>query len=343
MNARRSFSESIEAQAAEWLSRRDAGLNAKEHAALDVWLAQDPQHRITFEALASVWTNLDDIAGTQSARELENEADAELLSLDRRKRNLRWALVPLASAAVLFLAFLFSYPKMNDGLHPGVTETVSTEIGSFRQTTLDDGSFVELNTDTQLRIAFSTPERRLALVQGEAHFTVAKDVARPFVVTVGSLQVKAVGTAFNVRLREDRLEVLVTEGRVEVIPSFATNASATGANPPIYLDAGNYLRVSGEAVPKQLRAQLSHDNQERLLAWRSRRLEFDGVPLAEVVAELNRYRHHPLVIEDPTLAARTFGGTLPVDDASTLLALLEKSFGVMADVQIDKVVLRPVP
>jgi len=343
MNSHPTTPELIEAKAAEWLSRCDGGLTAKEQVDLDAWLDQDPRHRTTFAALASVWTNLDDIAGTRTARELEDEAETELAALDRRRRNLKWTLLPLASAAVLIFAFLIAYPKLNNKVSSERTETVATEVGGFRQTTLGDGSLIELNTDTQLHIAFSIPERRLSVVQGEAHFTVAKDASRPFVVTVGSFQVKAVGTAFNLRFREDRLEVVVTEGRVEILPVPTLAASFTGTNPPIYLEAGAFLRLSSQVALKQSRAQLSADNQDRLLAWRNRRLVFDGAPLAEVIAELNRYRLQPLVIEDPALAARTFGGTIPIDDASTLLALLEKSFGVVADRQSEKVVLRPAP
>src|SRR5581483_9214616 len=92
----------------------------------------------------------------------------------------------------------------------------TTAAGGYERQTLADGSVVELNGNTQVQVAYSPAERRVRLVQGEAHFTVAKNKRRPFWVEAQGVSVRAVGTAFNVRLDPQRVDVLVTEGRVPV-------------------------------------------------------------------------------------------------------------------------------
>jgi transmembrane sensor len=80
---------------------------------------------------------------------------------------------------------------------------------------LPDGSRVELKDGSEVVVQYSASERRVKLTGGEAHFTVWKDKTRPFIVNAAGVEVRAVGTAFNVRLEAKSVEVLVTEGRVE--------------------------------------------------------------------------------------------------------------------------------
>ena len=324
--------EVIEAAAAAWLSLRDRGMNAAETAEFVRWLQQDPQHAALFAELDRVWKNLDRLAAVPAPADAA--PDADLLAprvRPRRLRTLGWA--ALGAAAAVAILFFNSSP-----LRPR-PHAAETAVGAFQKFEMPDGSVAQLNTDSAIDTDFSATERRVRVVRGEVFFNVTKDPARPFIVTSGRVAVRAVGTAFNVRARDAAVEVLVTEGRVRVEDlqqgqSVLPSAVAT-AEPPL-LVAGERAVVAvpaGASAPSHVTAtveKIAAPAALRALAWQERRLEFDGVPLAEVVGEFNRYNRHQLLIADPALAARRFSGTFRADGFETLVRLLETDFGVTA-------------
>jgi transmembrane sensor len=210
-------------------------------------------------------------------------------------------------------------------------QVVATEIGALRVMDLPDGSTVHLNTDTQIRLRYGEAERRVELLRGEAHFSVKPDVARPFVVVTGAVQVRAVGTSFNVRRRADEVEVLVTSGRVVVEQERESAAKAADPDAPAsVLEAGERVVLATKRVEFVAPAveRMQPVEVERAMAWQERRLVFDGTPLREVAAEFNRYNQRQLVIDDPILAERLFGGTFRADNHEALVQLLEEAFEV---------------
>jgi len=218
--------------------------------------------------------------------------------------------------------------------------TAETDVGAFQKLDLPDGSVVQLNTDSAIKVHYSDHERRVELLRGEAHFDVAKNPARPFIVAAHHVAVRAVGTAFNVRLRDDAVDVLVTEGKVQV-----NDAVQGGSLLPAAPDhAGPPLLVQGESVRVKLAAEAEKSappvvaisevggvEMQRALAWQERRLEFEDWPLADVVAEFNRYNRTKLVIVDPALNAKRFSGTFRADAYEPFVRLLEENFGVASE------------
>jgi transmembrane sensor len=231
------------------------------------------------------------------------------------------------------------------------TDSVVTRIGEFRELALPDGSTVRLNTDSTIEIAFAAGERRVRLRRGEAHFTVAKDSAWPFFVEAGGIAVRAVGTAFNVRLRTGGVEVLVTEGKVRVSdPVRATGPAKPeipGAAPDLpLLNAGERMLIPvagspAEPVTPVAPVLVPAAEIERALAWQDQRIEVVAVPLAELVAEFNRYNGRRLVVEDAGLGARRFGGSFRVDAPETFARLLETRFGLRVERRGEVIVISP--
>lgn len=207
-----------------------------------------------------------------------------------------------------------------------------TGVGQRRAVTLADGSRVTLNTASTVEVAFSASERRVRLVRGEALFQVAHDATKPFLVDAGSARFRALGTAFNVRLRPDVVELTVTQGVVAVaaregevnVPSAARIAAGGGA-----------VVRSGAVAPTALDDQ--HLRQRT--AWQEGVLEFDGESLAQVVGEFNRYRSQPIVIGDARLEALRIGGRFEVDEADKFLEALTSSFPIQAIATADGGVL----
>ncbi len=160
----------------------------------------------------------------------------------------------------------------------------------------------------------------MRLQEGEVHLTVAKDAARPFVVEVGGVVVRAVGTAFNVRLERDQVDVLVTEGRVQV-------ESSAGA--PVSVAGGERARIG-----VNLRPVVSAERPEaieRELAWRAVRLEFEGLPLAAVVTEFNLRNSLQLAIGDAAAGRVKVAGTFQADKPEAFARLLEAGFGIAVE------------
>ncbi len=341
-------SETIEAAAAVWLSLRDRGMSAPETAEFVHWLQQDPLHATVFDELATVWKDFDRLGAVPPPATASgaSEPDADLLAPRIRRRlhrTLAWSALG-AAAAVLLLFTL--WPSLSRTPH----HTAETAVGAFQKFDFPDGSVAQLNTDSAIVTVFTATERRVRVVRGEVFFTVTKDPARPFIVTAGPVAVRAVGTAFNVNQRVDVIEVLVTEGRVRVDDarderSLLPAATASSAEPPL-LVAGERavvpLAPAGSAATPvtAIVEKVAADAARRALAWQERRLEFDAVPLAEVVREFNRYNRQQLVITDPALAAKRYSGIFRADGYESLVRLLEADFGVSVARGEREIVLR---
>jgi transmembrane sensor len=318
--------EAIEAAAAVWISRRDGGMTEAETAAFLRWLQEDSRHAEVFAELDATWKSFNRTRVAKPAGATAPNAD--LLAPRRRRSHLSlWGTAALtAAAAVVFLALAWPRVPAPESLR----QNLVTAVGVLQRTELPDGSVVQLNTDSEVDVQYTAHERRVRLLRGEAHFTVAKNPARPFVVSAGQVAVRAVGTAFNVRLRSAAVEVLVTEGKVQVNDSVQGGslmmAPPSGDTP--LLVAGEKAVIPTQAVTGRAAAAVSSVRPvevDRALAWQERRLEFYDVPLREVVAEFNRYNTHQIVINDSRLLEQRFTATFRPDGWPEFIRLLENS------------------
>ena len=357
---RRRFS-AVELDAAEWLVRRDAGLAGNQQKDFVAWLAADPAHGRAFADLEQTWAVLDNVSQLPCA---EREPDPNALTPVRVRemfgrtpiRRPVWRNLALVAAAVVVFA---SAGWWQWSAHAHYSGAAVTEVGGLRKVSLPDGSVVLLNTASAIDVQYSSGERTVKLAHGEAHFTVAKNPTRPFFVNAGGVRVRAVGTAFNVRLRPKAVEVLVTEGRVSLADESngdsllsrradrsANEMIAQAGSEPQALGAGELATISlaaGGELTAVVSVAMPRLDMERTLAWQDGRLEFAAVPLGEIVAEFNRYNRHRLVIADPRLAALRFGGSFLADGYDTLVHLLETNHGVIAERRGDETVLRLPP
>jgi transmembrane sensor len=200
-----------------------------------------------------------------------------------------------------------------------------TPIGGVASVTLEDGSKVILNTDTEIRVGLTATERDVDLKRGEAFFEVAKNPQRPFVVSAGGKRVIAVGTRFSVRRDAEDLEVVVTEGKVRV-----EDQGETVLTPGTIAHAGDAgVLVQRKTVPEA---------QEHL-SWRTGVLMFRDQTLGEVVAEFNRYNQRKIVIEDSKIADLRIEGNFRATNVDAFVRLLESGFPVRARVEDDRVLL----
>jgi len=324
--------EQIEAAAAVWLSLRDRGMNPEETAAFMRWLQESPRHAEIFAELDAVWQEFERASALRPAASAEGPTPDLLIPrpLVRRQssRLMRGLLAAAASLAIAWAGW-----QAWQATRP----TAETSVGAFHRMSLPDGSVVQLNTDSAIKLRYSDHERRIELLRGEAHFDVARNPARPFVVAAGSVAVRAVGTAFNVRRRADAVDVLVTEGKVQLSNDQngqSLLAAESEAAPPVLVQGERAtVALDGHVTPGSRPAAvavMAPVEVRRALAWQERRLVFEDLALGEVVAEFNRYNETKLVIDDPVLAARRFSGTFRPDAYEPFVRLLEENFRISA-------------
>ena len=321
----------IEEAAADWMIERDRGLSPTRERELARWLQVDARHAAVFEALAETWSLM---------------GEARPFAFVAPKRTAPQRMKPgvfpamLAMAAAIAVAYLGWWRRAPDRLSDAGSSFAlksSTDVGVLRKVDLPDGSVIQLNTDSAVEVRFTPADRRVSLTRGEAHFTVAKNRERPFIVSAAGVDVRVVGTVFNVRLRSEGVDVLVTEGKVHV--GSTADIAERAAVPPAAtlhseLGAGQKLSIglpSQAAPPSTSRVELSAAEIKQTLAWQTRRLDFDSAPLIDIVAEINRYNRHKLVIADPRLNSQRFGGSFPAGDHETFVRMLEANFGVVAE------------
>jgi transmembrane sensor len=213
MNSRRAVSET----AAEWVNRRAAGLTPTEEAELAAWLAADARHRDAFNRSGRVWSLMDRPHDTGCADTMVNQL------AERRRKRVRRRIVATGTGTLAALALLMVAYHLPRAVPtpPAPTLPSTAVLAEVRRQSLPDGSLLEFKADAQVATQFTPDERRVRLVRGETHFQVKSDVARPFIVVANGVEVRAVGTAFAIRLDEQSIDVLVTEGRVAVAPRAA--------------------------------------------------------------------------------------------------------------------------
>lgn len=339
--------DEIEAAAAQWLARRDAGLTAAERAEFERWQTKDPRHAAALTEFETMWTELGRPRRTGVATAVE--AEYQLLRSRRRRRRA----VVAAGACVVLVVLGSFFPQWGSNSDSAAPTTAIVLLPEQR--TLPDGSIVELREGADITVGFAateTGERRVILHSGEAHFQVAKDEQRPFVVAAGRVAVRAVGTAFSVGRSSDRIDVLVTEGIVAVGKPQAKDApsppidrrgpvSAAGPSSSSAIDSplsewrlGAGTRMTLDDAEKSDAPEVLSIPETELnerLGWRSPRVEFSRATLLEVVDVINRYCRIQFKIADRMLEPVRLSGRFRADDAEAFARALERSFGIKVE------------
>lgn len=318
--------KTIEGEAAQWVARFDARgkLSAHEVSGLREWVAQSTQHRETLDRMAALWGGLDILD------EINYCEPPEISTMKSRFMASNW-LKTGAVAAMLLVGIMTAYVGFDGGVE-GLRQSghYYTDVGQQRTVALSDGSEIILNTNSEVEVDYSPNSRVIRLIKGEAHFDVAKDTERPFLVHAHGGIVKAVGTAFTVFVREKDVEVTVSEGVVALLSPHAPEAVKTQefaeASPLAALTAGQNAVFAQKTVERVTR--MSAEALDRKLLWRGGFIAFAGEPLSEVVADVSRYTDMHIEINDPALESLPIGGYFKVGEVEGMFEALEGGFGV---------------
>lgn len=322
--------DAIEDIASQWLVERAEGLSPERARAFEQWRRADPRHAEALDRMEQTQALLTRLPfAADRLADIRRDADVHA-SHPRPRSATAWrALGGLAAAVAVAALAWWQWPARTLAPTSVSADPVlryATASGGYERAVLDDGSTLELNADTEVRVDFTATERRVTLLSGEAHFTVSRDPERPFVVTAGSYSVRAVGTAFNVRFAPVEVEVTVTEGKVLVSPKESPPSGFEPAEHKPLVTAGQRVVIAAGSVPSAQKVEtVAPAAMRAALAWQERRLVFADTPLREVVLQFNQRNRTQLVLGDSALGDKLVGGTFASDNVDAFVRLLENS------------------
>jgi transmembrane sensor len=322
----------VSREAAEWLTTLEKG-DARDRKNFAAWLSRSPIHVQEFLNMTAIECDLENVppdyvldVAQVRARRLNGPAKPDELHRRASAVNLGSArsLRTLALAALLAAIAVGTTWWVGARTAPDYTTTV----GEQRTLALPDGSVVSLNARSRVEIEMHARSRNVRLIEGEALFKVRADSARPFIVHAGTAAIQAVGTQFNVDRRDREVRVAVLEGAVRI--------SVASQPAPQPVRAGEEANIALEG-PISIRHQM---DMKKTLAWRERRLVFDGTPLTEIAAEFNRYNGQFRMRVEGAATQRRFTGVFDADDPESFVALLKKDRYLSLTEQKDEVMIR---
>ena len=301
----------IDAAAADWLQRRHFwDWSEDDQAAFDAWISQSLAHRAAYLRLSDIWNRTGRLVA------LRPQA--------RASRPLHKIVAHLAAgfAILAVVAGGAMWLKPQTPQH-----TYSTSIGGRETIMLVDGSQIELNTDTVLRVAKTGRERTVWLDKGEAYFQIRHDADKPFVVWVEGHRVVDLGTKFVVRREPGKFEVSLVEGKARL--------DGPGNRQAVLLP-GDVAVATEESLQVSKRPERVMAND---LGWRRGVLTFNKTTLADAVAEFNRYNHTKIVIDDPKVARLTIYGAFAANDVAAFADAAQAYFKLHIENRDGQIVL----
>ncbi len=300
--------DSVHAQAVDWILRiRSENCPETERHAFNTWLEESASHRQAYETVQAQWEWMEPFKAMNFPAR-----DAALRYRGKSPRRL----FIYSAAATLLLAMGLTAFMPNGWL--GIPHTYVAEKGDRQTVTLADGSRIELNTESEVRVHFNRWQRSVEIIKGEAFFTVNHDAERPFEVRAGSGRIRDIGTAFEVYIKPQHVIVAVQEGIVEV--------QASGKRE---LTAGQQLAFSNNGEFQALQAQ----DVAGLTAWRQGNLVFRDRRLDDVLAEVGRYHDTRIRLQNETLGKLRVSGIFHTAELGDTL----NAIAAILPVNIDQV------
>lgn len=338
-----------EEAAAWWVRFRAGELERAEREEFVDWLRESAVHVAEMLRIAKVNDSLDQFQGwLQINTDGPQDEDENIVELPvPRKpvpspgpppsyRRFRWRGVIAASSAVLVLGAIGLFLNLR-------AQVIQTDRGERREVALADGSVLEVDPETRLRVAFEEHTRQVFLERGRALFKVARNPERPFLVQADGTTVRAVGTEFGVDHREQGIIVTVAEGKVgvsvkEALPPALPSPSEIPPPPPakeVLLIAGQQVRMPSSGRVESVRKV----DSERELAWAKGQLVFDNETVAAAVDEFNRYNRIQLRVADDALGKRTVSAVFDASDPESFIAFLQTEVSVQVTRSNGEIIL----
>lgn len=305
-------------EAARWLQQRAFwNWNDEQQVEFERWLAASPSHQVAYFRAKAVWER------TERLTAFKRPGNPPSITASRA----RW---PLAASAAAMIAVACVAGGAFFGLFGNSDQTTFvTALGERRVLTLADGSQIELNTSSKLRLDHS--QREAWLDSGEAYFQIVHDAQRPFSVVVGGKRVEDLGTKFLVHAEGEKFTVSLFEGKA-AIKAFETGRGRELA----VLEPGEIATATASRVTVSTKPERALQNE---IAWRQNMLVFNNTPLTEVAAELNRYNQRRVIIADPSLARMKLDASIPTNGVEAFARVARNFLGLRVQSNKSEIVI----
>lgn len=281
----------------------------QDEAEICQWVESDPRHAVAFARAEAAWEAAERLKS--AAAEVHLPAPEAIASEEQQRRLSRNIMIVAAVAVMLFIVAAIVTVRTFSGV-----DHYETRIGQISDIALNDGSILHLNSDSAAEVRFTGHGRKVRILKGEAAFDVAHDRGRPFDVEARSAVIRAVGTAFNLRLRPSLVELTVTQGTVTVL---------SGSKPAERVSAGNGAVIQPRSM------SLTHLDSKLIdqrTAWREQMVELDSETIEQAASEFNRYRGTPILIGDTRVSSLRIGGRFRTTDSKKFLSALQRSLPI---------------
>ncbi|MBA6234055.1 MULTISPECIES: FecR family protein [unclassified Colwellia] len=332
-------------EASDWIAKLDRNLTDVEKKQLSTWLSIDTLNVEVLFEVAQMWDKMDDLGRLS---ELFPQTDV-------KQHKTRLTVTSLAASFIVALAFILYQSGSNYLPFDQSTSSIiamqasyQTNVGESNTINLPDNTKIVLNTNSFVQVKYTQNSRIIELQRGEIHIKVAHDTSRPLSVIAGGKIIQAVGTAFNVEVRSDLVELIVTDGKVlvaqkdnkasdeieQMAKRLPQNSMAISKGEKVDLDTSGKIQEKITKVgPLEIAASLS---------WRQGNLIFRGESLAQAMAEISRYTDIKFELaDDESLQKIQVAGLFKTGDVTGLLDVLSRNFNISYQkVAPNKIILK---
>jgi transmembrane sensor len=323
-------SNQLQREAIEWFARMRGDEAERHRAGFERWLARGAVHRSAYNRIANLYSdgkrvNWENLPPPQPVRGAAKRVWMMSIGVAALVGFVAWRIVavPILPGDGSLNAPPVEIARKSDGIQ------YATRLGEIRTVKLSDGSKLTIDTDTLVTIDFGQTARHLRLEHGRARFEVAHE-ARPFVVDAGDAEVIARGTVFDVSYLEDRrVKVQLLHGAVDV-----TQKGSRAGAPTLRLQPGGAIVVEPKAQPRQIQGKADAPED-----WPKGMMEFRRAPLADVIAQVNRYAVAKVRLADPSLGKIEVSGVFRIDDADALAGHLAQLLGLRVERTAGEIIL----
>ncbi len=335
-------------QACDWIAKLDRQLSAEEHQQLHLWLQQDPAHQAALLEVAAMWDKLDSLS---RLADLFPQQQAKPVPATAQSRP--WLLAACAACVMLLASWswhaglLWGPSVAGTGNVLVQQQSYQTRIGENRTIALPDGSTLILNTNSFATVRFSDKARLIELQRGELNIEVAHDQQRPLSVVAAGKVIQAVGTVFNVQVKSEQVDLIVTEGKVLVATAAITDLPQAEpllarrlSSQALAISTGERVKLDASGKAKEVVQKMAAPDIAASLSWQSGKLIFRGETLAEAISEIGRYTDVKFTLaDDDALRKVQVAGMFKTGDVDGLLAVFQHNFNISHQKLADNTIL----
>jgi transmembrane sensor len=299
-------------------------------AQVNEWREQDKAHNARYEQFKIIWETshelkfngeVDAQASLQRLKQKAADAEAHHVKIVALNPVKLW--LKIAAAVIILIGVMWIYFSLHS-----VRQVQFATTREVRVDTLSDGSVITLNKATILDYPekFTGKQRNVTLAKGEAFFSVAHNKAMPFVISTGGATIRVVGTSFNVKNKDDNVEVIVETGIVQVSRNGNT----------VLLRPGEKVLVQ-QNVP----ALVKENTPDHLYTYyRSKEFVADNTPLWRMVQVLNEAYDSNIVIGKKELNDLPLNTTFKNESLDDILEVISHTFKITVEKKQDSIILK---